>query len=63
MGVAPEADGLSAVNALLAKFDTANETIQFSVAFPKYSSFDRTSTTQPRSPMASPAARSRCTAI
>lgn len=40
MGVAPDADGLSAVNALLARFDTANESIQFSWAFPKYSSFD-----------------------
>jgi hypothetical protein len=40
MGVAPDADGLSAVNAMLSKFDTANETIQFSWAFPKYSSFD-----------------------
>ena len=40
MGVAPDADGLSAVNALLSTFDSANESIQFSWAFPTYSSFD-----------------------
>jgi hypothetical protein len=40
MGVTPEADGLSAVSGMLAQFDTANETIQFSWAFPNYASFD-----------------------
>jgi hypothetical protein len=40
MGVAPDADGVSAVNSLLTKFDTPNESISFSWAFPNYSSFD-----------------------
>ena len=42
MGVAPDADGLSAVSAMLAKFDTPNESIAFKWAFPNYSSFDPT---------------------
>jgi hypothetical protein len=42
MGVSPEADGLSTVNALLARFDAPDETIQFSWAFPRYASFDTT---------------------
>jgi hypothetical protein len=42
MGVDPSADGLSAVNGLLARFDTPNESITFSWAFPRYSSFDHT---------------------
>ena len=40
MGVAPDQGGLSAVNAMLSQFDTPNETIQFSWAFPNFSSFD-----------------------
>jgi hypothetical protein len=40
MGVDPDADGLSAVSAMLARFDTPNESISFSWAFPRYSSFD-----------------------
>jgi hypothetical protein len=42
MGVDPTADGLSAVTQMLAKFDTPNETITLSWAFPRYSSFDAT---------------------
>jgi Tfp pilus tip-associated adhesin PilY1 len=42
MGVAQDADGLSAVSAMLAKFDTPDETIKFKWAFPNYSSFDPT---------------------
>jgi hypothetical protein len=40
MGVAPEADGLSAVNSLLARFDSPGESIDFSWAFPRYQVFD-----------------------
>jgi hypothetical protein len=40
MGVAPDQDNLSAVNALLATFDTPNESIQFKWAFPNYGNFD-----------------------
>ncbi len=40
MGVAQDADGLSAVSAMLAKFDAPNESIAFKWAFPNYSSFD-----------------------
>lgn len=40
MGVDPAADDLSAVNALLARFDAPNESIEFKWAFPSYSSFD-----------------------
>jgi hypothetical protein len=40
MGVAQTADGLSAVSAMLAKFDTPNESIAFKWAFPNYSSFN-----------------------
>jgi Tfp pilus tip-associated adhesin PilY1 len=40
MGVDPDDDGLSAVNSLLSRFDTPNESIQFKWAFPNYSSFD-----------------------
>jgi Tfp pilus tip-associated adhesin PilY1 len=39
-------DGLPAVSALLAKFDTADESIQFKWAFPNYSSFDPSYTAQ-----------------
>ena len=42
MGVAPDADGLSAVDALLQRFDAPDESIQFKWAFPNYSSFDPT---------------------
>jgi hypothetical protein len=44
MGVDPTADNLSGVNALLARFDTPNESIRFKWAFPNYSSFDPTYT-------------------
>jgi PilC-like protein with beta-propeller domain len=43
MGMAPTDDGLSAVSALLAKYDTpseANAAFEFKWAFPTYSSFD-----------------------
>jgi Tfp pilus tip-associated adhesin PilY1 len=40
MGVAPDLDDLSAVNSLLSKFDSPNESIEFKWAFPNYSSFD-----------------------
>jgi hypothetical protein len=40
MGVSPTADGISAVTSMLARFDTPNESIEFSWAFPNYSSFD-----------------------
>jgi hypothetical protein len=40
MGVAPDADGASAVASLLAKFDSPGESIDFAWAFPAYSSFD-----------------------
>jgi hypothetical protein len=39
-GVSPTDDGLSAVSAMLARFDSPGESIQFSWAFPNYSSFD-----------------------
>ena len=42
MGVAPDADGMSAVNAMLAQFDSPDESIAFKWAFPNYSSFDPT---------------------
>ncbi len=42
MGVDPEADDLGAVGALLARFDSPNESIQFLWAFPNYSNFDPT---------------------
>ena len=42
MGVDPSLDDLNAVNALLAKFDTANESIVFKWAFPNYDNFDTT---------------------
>ena len=42
MGVSPELDDLTAVNQLLAKFDTPGESIQFKWAFPDYYSFDPT---------------------
>ena len=44
MGVAQDQDDLSAVNALLSRFDSPNESIQFKWAFPNYSSFDPTYT-------------------
>ena len=44
MGVAPDADGLSAVSAMLAEFDSPDESISFKWAFPNYSSFDPTYT-------------------
>ena len=40
MGVAQDADGLSAVSAMLARFDAPNESIAFKWAFPNYSSFN-----------------------
>jgi hypothetical protein len=40
MGVDPTTDSLSAVNSLLGKFDSPNESIVFKWAFPNYSSFD-----------------------
>ncbi len=39
-GVDPTADDLGAVSALLAQFDSPNESIEFKWAFPNYSSFD-----------------------
>jgi hypothetical protein len=44
MGVAPDQDDLSAVTALLAQFDTPDESIQFKWAFPNYGNFDPTYT-------------------
>ena len=44
MGVSPDQDGLSAVNSLLAQFDTPNESISFKWSFPNYSHFDPTYT-------------------
>jgi Tfp pilus tip-associated adhesin PilY1 len=44
MNVAPDLDGGGAVSALLAEFDSPNESIQFKWAFPSYSSFDPTFT-------------------
>jgi hypothetical protein len=40
MGVDPATGDLGAVNALLSRFDTPNESIQFKWAFPNYSSFN-----------------------
>ena len=40
MGIAPDQDGLSAVNALLTQFDTPDESIVFKWSFPNYSHFD-----------------------
>jgi hypothetical protein len=40
MGVSPDQGDASAVAALLQRFDTPNESIQFKWAFPNYSSFD-----------------------
>lgn len=40
MGVPQDQDDLSAVNSLLARFDSPNESIEFKWAFPNYSSFD-----------------------
>ena len=40
MGVSPDADGLAAVTAMLARFDSPSESIEFKWAFPNYSSFD-----------------------
>jgi hypothetical protein len=40
MGVAPEADGIAAVGAMLEKFDAPNESILFKWAYPDYSHFD-----------------------
>ncbi len=44
MGVDPSTGDISAVNALLTKFDLPNESIVFKWAFPNYSSFDPTYT-------------------
>ena len=44
MGLAPDQDGLSAVNTMLSQFDTPNESIVFKWAFPNYDSFDPTYT-------------------
>jgi hypothetical protein len=43
-GVAPDLDDLTAVNSLLSRFDSPNESIAFKWAFPNYSSFDPTYT-------------------
>ena len=40
MGVPQDQDDLSAVNSLLSRFDSPNESIEFKWAFPNYSSFD-----------------------
>jgi hypothetical protein len=42
MGVDPALDDLTAVNTMLGKYDTPNESIVFKWAFPNYSSFDPT---------------------
>jgi hypothetical protein len=44
MGVDPTQGDISSVSALLSKFDSPNESIQFKWAFPNYSSFDPTYT-------------------
>ena len=44
MDVAPDLDGSAAVSALLAEFDSPDESIQFKWSFPNYSSFDPTFT-------------------
>jgi hypothetical protein len=44
MNVAPDLDGSAAVTAMLAQFDSPNESIQFKWSFPNYSSFDPTVT-------------------
>ena len=46
MGVDPEQGDITAVNSLLARFDTPDETIQFKWAFPNYNSFDPTYTAE-----------------
>jgi hypothetical protein len=40
MGVDPELDGISAVSAMLGRFDAPDESITFKWAFPNYSNFD-----------------------
>ncbi len=40
MGVSPTLDGLTGVDAMLAKFDSPDESIEFKWAYPNYSSFD-----------------------
>jgi hypothetical protein len=42
MGVDPASDDLSAISAMLSRYDSANESIFFKWAFPNYSSFDPT---------------------
>lgn len=42
MGVAQDAGGIAAVNSLLQRFDSPNESIEFKWAFPRYDSFDPT---------------------
>jgi hypothetical protein len=42
MGVTPTLDDISAVNAMLARYDSPNESIEFKWAFPNYSHFDPT---------------------
>lgn len=42
MNVAPDEDGITAVNDMLAQFDQPNESIQFKWSFPDYSHFDTT---------------------
>lgn len=44
MGLAPDADGYSAVTSMLALFDTPGESIGFKWSYPNYSSFDPTYT-------------------
>ncbi len=44
MGVPQDADGLSAVNEMLSRFDAPDESIEFKWAYPNYSSFDPTYT-------------------
>lgn len=44
MGVSPESDDISAVTAMLGRFDAPGESIQFKWSFPNYSSFDPTYT-------------------
>ena len=44
MGVAQDADGLSAVSSMLGRFDAPNESIVFKWSYPNYSSFDPTYT-------------------
>ena len=42
MGVAQDADGLSAVSSMLGRFDAPDESITFEWSFPKYHDFDPT---------------------